>query len=62
LPRRGEGSSHQSKLSSEIIDNYFSSEDEDAEIAGAQANQAPPTGYVFESTQQNVPEEGFSFQ
>jgi hypothetical protein len=42
----------------EIIDNYFSSEDEDD--AGAQA--AAQSGTFFDSTQQNVPEEGFSFQ
>jgi hypothetical protein len=44
----------------EIIDNYFSSE-EDEDIVGAAAAENP-NNFVFESTQQNVPDEGFSFQ
>lgn len=43
----------------EIIDNYFSSE-EDEDIVGQAA--AENQNFVFESTQQNVPDEGFSFQ
>jgi hypothetical protein len=59
----------------EIIDNFFSSEEDDELVAaGAQAAggggtavQAGAGGpqaqqFVFQSTQQNVPDEGFSFQ
>lgn len=40
----------------EIIDNYFSSEEED------EAAQVDAGGFTFDNTQQNVPSEGFSFQ
>ncbi|VDN17975.1 unnamed protein product [Gongylonema pulchrum] len=42
------------KLAYEIIDSYFSVETDDDGIAGSE--------HFFESTQQNVPSEGFSFQ
>lgn len=41
------------KLAYEIIDNYFSETDDDGIATG---------DHFFESTQQNVPSEGFSFQ
>uniref|UniRef100_A0A915D876 Importin subunit alpha n=1 Tax=Ditylenchus dipsaci TaxID=166011 RepID=A0A915D876_9BILA len=47
------------KMAYEIIDNYFSSE-EDEDVVGQPAAENPD--FVFESTQQNVPDEGFSFQ
>lgn len=49
----------------EIIDNYFSSEEDDEivgqAVAAAAAGQDNHSNFVFESTQQNVPDEGFSF-
>jgi len=48
------------KMAYEIIDNYFSSEDED--IVGGQQPSVENPAFVFEPTQQNVPDEGFSFQ
>lgn len=47
------------KMAYEIIDNYFSSE-EDEDIVGQAAVENQ--NFVFESTHQNVPDEGFSFQ
>jgi hypothetical protein len=44
------------KMAYEIIDNYFSSEEEDEAAAHADS------GFSFDTTQQNVPNEGFSFQ
>lgn len=61
----------------EIIDNFFSSEEDDelvqaGQTAGAQppavpgeggqTAQPPPQQFAFQPTQQNVPDEGFSFQ
>jgi hypothetical protein len=63
------------KMAYEIIDNFFSSEEDD-ELVQAAAGNAPGGGgvggdisqhqqaaqFLFQSTQQNVPDEGFSFQ
>ncbi|KAI1712662.1 armadillo/beta-catenin-like repeat domain-containing protein [Ditylenchus destructor] len=46
------------KMAYEIIDNYFSSEEDDELVTSS----GQPADFVFESTQQNVPDEGFSFQ
>ena len=48
------------KMAYEIIDNYFSSEEDDEVVPppAADSNQQ----FVFETSQQNVPDEGFSFQ
>ncbi|KAL3104108.1 hypothetical protein niasHS_002135 [Heterodera schachtii] len=62
------------KMAYEIIDNFFSSEEDDELVAaGAAAGQQPPTDaaggaaaqppqFMFQPSQQNVPDEGFSFQ
>uniref|UniRef100_A0A914LD06 Importin subunit alpha n=2 Tax=Meloidogyne incognita group TaxID=654580 RepID=A0A914LD06_MELIC len=61
------------KMAYEIIDNFFSSEEEDELVQAAAGVAAGTAGmgdaaqqqqaqFLFQSTQQNVPDEGFSFQ
>ncbi|KAL7077620.1 hypothetical protein ACQ4LE_002832 [Meloidogyne hapla] len=61
------------KMAYEIIDNFFSSEEEDELVQAAAGVSAGTAGmgdaaqqqqaqFLFQSTQQNVPDEGFSFQ
>lgn len=50
------------KIAFEILDNYFNPDEiDDIVTRGVYGEQNNQSNSVFESTQQNVPDEGFSF-